>query len=346
MHFWRKWNEIEKKIMILITLGITLAFSPMFVNILYFNAGDGVISSEHGDAINLDDDNLKISKISGRIHIIGNSGWVNFRNDGNCTGSGIYSDPYVIEDLVIDGGGSGYCIWIENSNVYFRIENCTAYNSRGYPNAGILLSHVNNSQLIDNNCSSNYRGIYLEYSNNNNISGNTANYNDVDGIYLEYCDNNIVSGNSANNNTIDYGIYLMGSNSTTISGNTASYNDMYGIQLWLSDNNTVSGSTANYNKYGIRLGYSDYNNISGNTANTNYYGIYLISSDNNTISGNTVIGNNLCIHEDDDCEGNVIENNDCGGDDEKIPGYDPFFLLGTLSVVAILVRKKLKKTLK
>ena len=56
------------------------------------------------------------------------------------------------------------------------------------------------------------------------------------------------------------------------------------------------------------------------------------------------MGNNLCIYESHDCKGNVIENNDCGGGEEIIPGYDPFFLLGILSAVAILLRKKMKKS--
>lgn len=40
---------------------------------------------------------------------------------GICTGQGTYSDPYVIQDLVIDAGESGSCILIENSNDYFKI---------------------------------------------------------------------------------------------------------------------------------------------------------------------------------------------------------------------------------
>ena len=388
------------KITILMTLGIALALSPMFVNTLYFNAGYGDKSSEQGDTINFYDDNLKISKISGKIHIIGNSGWVNFRSDGNCTGSGTYSDPYVIEDLVIDGGGSGDCIWIENSDVYFRIENCTAYNS-GYPlDTGIKLSHVNNSQLIDNNCSSNSDGIRLEDSNNNTISGNTASNNSIYGISLSHCDDNAISGNTANdnihgirlelyseNNTISGntannnnqngidlrgnsddttisgntannndkdGILLSyGSNNNMVSGNTANNNNQSGIRLYSSDDNTVSGNTVNNNEAGIYLYYSDTNTVSGNTASNNsIYGGYLEKSNYNTVSGNILIGNDECIVE-EDCEGNIFKDNEyCdygegdGDGDEKIPGYDPFFLLGVLSAVAILMRKKLKKTLK
>ena len=58
--------------------------------------------------------------------------------------------------MVIDAGGSVSGILIENSNVYFTIENCTAYNSGpGLYNAGIKLSNAINGQLINNDCSTN-----------------------------------------------------------------------------------------------------------------------------------------------------------------------------------------------
>lgn len=80
-------------------------------------------TSNYSSPINLDNKNLKFSKISGPISITSNSGWANAAVTGICTGSGTYSDPYVIEDLVIESGGSGAGIWISSSNVYFKIEN-------------------------------------------------------------------------------------------------------------------------------------------------------------------------------------------------------------------------------
>ena len=77
---------------------------------------------DYRDQINSDNNNPKIAKISERIHIEGNSGWVDFSNAGNCTGQGIYSDPYVIEDLVIDAEGPASGIKIEYSDVFFIIE--------------------------------------------------------------------------------------------------------------------------------------------------------------------------------------------------------------------------------
>ena len=330
-----KLNKNNKRI-ILLTLGIVFTFSAISICNFNFTARP----SNYSSPINFDYENLKFSKISGPISITGNSGWANAQSTGICTGNGTHSDPYVIEDLVINGGGSGSCIFIKNSNVYFKIENCSVYNSGGYPNAGIRLSSVINSQLIDNNCSSNYIGIRLEYSENNIISGNTANYNE-DGIQLLESDNNTISGNTANYNRD--GIYIgWYSYYNTISGNIANDN-IYGIYLYESYNSTISENTANYNGYGIYIGWSIYNTATGNTANDNSCGIYLYGSNNNIISGNILLGNLYCIL-DEHGEGNIIENNDCGGGNEKIPGYHLFFLLGILSMVAILICKKLKKS--
>ncbi|GAG82682.1 unnamed protein product, partial [marine sediment metagenome] len=145
-------SNAKLKIIILITLGIIFALALIITANLSFNTAND-------DVINLDKENPKTSEISRKIHIINNSGWVDFRNAGNCTGSGTYSDPYVIEDLEIDGEGSGNSILIENSNVYFKIVNCTLYNAEWGSEAGIGLLNVNNSQLIGNNCSYSQLGI-------------------------------------------------------------------------------------------------------------------------------------------------------------------------------------------
>ncbi|MFX0142160.1 MAG: hypothetical protein ACFFDN_51455 [Candidatus Hodarchaeota archaeon] len=50
--------------------------------------------------------------VSGKIHIDNN--WTAAKSAGICTGNGTYSEPYVIDDFIIDGGGSGSCILIEN----------------------------------------------------------------------------------------------------------------------------------------------------------------------------------------------------------------------------------------
>ncbi|MBA7484747.1 putative ABC transporter binding protein NosD [subsurface metagenome] len=302
---------------------------------LSFIAGNNNKSSKYNNDINLDNKNLKISAVSEKIHIINNSGWVAFKNAGNCTGEGTYSDPYVIEDLVIDGGGSGSCIWIENSSVYFRIEKCSV----SYSSIGIRLSNVNNSLIITNNCSPHYYGIYLSECNNNTISGNIANNNGF-GIYLYDSNNNTISGNTANDNagngiSVNYLWESVSGNNIIISGNTANNNDN-GIYLYNSNYSTISGNTANNNTYigifisgnnniisennainnsgwihsfGIVVGViSNYNNtISGNTASNNVYGICL-RGNNNTISENTAINNDYGIFLEEASDNTILRN--------------------------------------
>jgi len=250
--------NLKIKVMIIIALGIVFGLSPIISNGLIFDTGKS-------DESNFDNKNLKISVVSGKIHIDNN--WTAAKAAGICTGDGTYSERYVIEDLVIDGGGSGSCILIENSDVYFKIENCTVYNSGEYwGDSGIRLIHVDNSQLINNNCSDNYYfGIYLYYSDNNTLSGNTASNNIYRGISLDSSDNNIISGNTVNNSNV-------------------------GISLDSSDNNIISGNTINNNYHGIFLYNSD-NIISFNTITRCSFGIYLKESNSNEISNNVFSDN-------------------------------------------------------
>ncbi|MFW9999647.1 MAG: NosD domain-containing protein [Candidatus Hodarchaeota archaeon] len=244
--------------------------------------------SEFSDEISFNNQILKVSLISGKIHIDNN--WTAAKSAGICKGEGNYSEPYIIEDLIIDGGASGSCILIENSNVFFRVENCTLYNSGYFPNAGIKLNNITNAQLINNDCSSNYIGIYLYNSENNKVSENSVDSNAENGINLYFSDKNIISGNYVSDNL--HGIYLYNSNSNNISGNTANNNRIYGINLSFSNNNTVSGNVANDNLYGIAFSSNRDNTISGNLANYNQiYGIYLYKSNYNTVSGNNANNN-------------------------------------------------------
>ena len=211
-------SNAKLKIIILITLEILLVSAPKIT----FTADNNVI--------NFDKENLIISAVSGKIHIDDDNpiiNWTVAKKDGICTGNGTYSDPYVIEDLEIDSKGSGSCILIENSEVYFRIENCTLFNSgEGYREAGIHLVNVNNGQMLNNNC-----------SNNSNK-----------GIRLWNCNNSIISGNILNKNFF-YGITLYGSHNYTISGNIIS-NTYIGIIMqaygpFKGDNNVITGNLMN-----------------------------------------------------------------------------------------------------
>ena len=230
-------------ILILITLGIVFALSPIISTNLNFNVENSEDSSGKINDFTFDHENVKLSPISGKIYIDDNDpnyNWTVAKAAGKCTGQGTYSNPYIIEDFIIDGGGGGSCILIENSDMFFKIENCTLYNSGQTSfNAGIRLSFVNNSQLIDNDCSSNAEGIYLEDCNNNTISGNTVG-NNHNGINLWYSDNNTLSGNTLSNNPSNHaGILLQNGNDNIITGNIFVGD---GIFSATSSNTTILGN--------------------------------------------------------------------------------------------------------
>lgn len=279
----------KTKTTILLILGIIFALSPIFINNLRFTARNRDISSSYNDEFEYD--NLKISALSAPIYIDDNdpsSNWSVALDIGICTGNGTYSEPYVIEDLIINGEGSGTGIHIMNSNVYFRIENCTIYNFLH----GIQLGYVSNGTLSNNNCSfiDGY-GILVRNSNNNSIIENIASYNSW-GIGLVFCDENIISENNVSHN--GEGISLVGNNNE-ISNNICIEN-IEGIYLSSCYNNTVSYNAVINNSNGLRI-LGHYNNISENKLNNNgRYGLNIEShpdmnmknSSYNLISGNNI----------------------------------------------------------
>jgi parallel beta-helix repeat protein len=219
------------------------------------------------------------------IQINGNQEWEYFRSANKCTGQGTLSDPYVVEDLVIDSGAVGHCILIENSDIFFNIENCTFYNG------GIQLNNVSNGQLLSNNADNNdLIGISLIYSNFNNVTGNSAKNNSW-GIELINCSNNLILGNNVSYN--NYGINFQYSDNNFISENALLDNNDDGIYLLHSDGNIIIGNNVTNNDMGILLDTgSKFNNLTGNIARNNNFGIFFgTDSDNNTIEANRVENN-------------------------------------------------------
>ena len=201
-------------------------------------------------------------------------------------GSGTYSKPYTIKNLIIDGRGIGSdsCILIENSDIYFKIENCIVSNSS---RAGIELIKTNNGVMINNICFNHSNsGIRLENSHKNTVSESYINYNYYGVIFIS-SDNNTVSKTNLTSNT-DKGIYLWNTTNSKVSQNRIN-NNGNGIYSWEGYNNTISGNIIYQNDgLGIRLDSSHDNAVSENTISYNSGGLYYKSSDNNTISKNKV----------------------------------------------------------
>jgi len=183
-----------------------------------------------------------------------------------CYGSGTLEDPYIIENVIINGKNSGSCITIRNSNVYFIIKNCILYNS-GWSffdwGSAIKLINTNNGKILNNNCSyNNGYGILQFLCRNNNFSQNIVNYNSYHGVYSWKSDDNYILENEINHNEIN------------------------GISFWFCKKNNITGNEINYNKNGINLKMSNNNFIAFNYLVNNNISIYQFWSYGNIISDN------------------------------------------------------------
>lgn len=156
-----------------------------------------------------------------------------------CSGAGTFGNPYIIENVTLDGQGTDRCIDIRNSNVYFRIQNCTLYNGDFFC---IYLNNVRNGKI----------GV------NNRIS-----YPEYDGIYLFLCEEIVISENIFTH--CPNGIRLsFHSNNTLISKNTLTKNSA--IHIDGNDNILLENTIEDYNAYDPCIYVSGWrNNLVGNT---------------------------------------------------------------------------------
>lgn len=235
------------------------------------------------------------------IHIT-NLNWTVANNTDWCSGSGTWSNPYLIENMIINATDSpiGCGILIENSvNVYFEIKNVTIFGTTN----GIKLENTNKGTLMNNVLSNNIEnGIFMTSCVNNTISRNQLINNGMYGInFSTNCVNNKILGNIAKNdgtNFQDGGIYLANfCHDNQIRDNTIIDNNIHGINIEVSCegnliyNNTLKNIYSNQQDYGIRI-YNDcnQNNVSSNLMeDLNNYGIYLVTSDENLILNNIII---------------------------------------------------------
>ncbi|TFG24466.1 MAG: hypothetical protein EU529_04195 [Promethearchaeota archaeon] len=312
-----KNKELKSRIFSLLLL-MTILLMVLSQNNTFFykNNDDKIKEKSHYNNIN----KIKSSTVHNATYIYNN----NFSALPSCTGSGTYKDPYVIKNLEIDGEDSHSCIVIEDSDAFFRIENCTLYNigSLSSESVGIKLINTSNGILINNSCSSNWDGnygIYLHNGCKNNTITNNTIISTQNGIYLnDICYNNTITSNTitdaqngiylykgCHNNTITQnivskstfsGIHLNEAcNDNRFSGNLLNNNDLMGMTISSSSGNNITNSNEfNDNKIGLYL-LTSTNNIFSEDNDFSYnsmYGIYLSASSMNTFKGNTITDNN------------------------------------------------------
>ena len=224
------------------------------------------------------------------------------------SGSGTEEDPYIIEYLSIDAAGSGICIRISGTDVYFVIRNCVITGGTQC----IYLYGVTNGQIIHNLAQfNNQGGVFLRNSNNNYIAFNNLTHNGY-GLYLDNSDENILYMNDCSYAEW-YGLRLYsGSSLNTVDSNTVNYVDGSGIDVYSSTNNLIVNNTCTGNIRGIYVSDSAHGNtIQNNTCTLGQDGIYVGYSSNNLILKNTCMNNTYGIRFSGDSTGNTVLNNTC-----------------------------------
>ncbi len=194
--------------------------------------------------------------------------WAEMADKNWCSGSGTDSDPYILQNLWIDGNNLSSCIEIRNSIKYFQMIYCefqeSLYNS---DSAGIKLFNVSNGVL----------------------SNNTYVYNG-NGIILIDCHNITIIGSFIYDNGWN-GIKLINSHNITIKLNYDSINGNFhaGIYLLLSSHNIIIENSIKHNQFGIYFYESDYNIVKFNEFLNNEENIKEINCVGNVIESNVFI---------------------------------------------------------
>ena len=205
-----------------------------------------------------------------------------------CSGSGTWIDPYIIENVTINGNSVGSCIEIKNSNKYFTIQNCTVYNSGNsfMYDAGLKLYNTSNGLLTNNNCSNHQRHGILLITDciNITIQSNIISDNPYSAIVLcEGSEFNKVINNTLVNN--GHTIWLRSFKENIFSGNVHPCNNNLIDSNYI--NNTIFAAIFLQEECSNNV---IYNNTIDSSQNL---GIYLEAvkgvNFNNTISNNTII---------------------------------------------------------
>ena len=205
------------------------------------------------------------------IHIDGFNASIQWDDYPQITGSGTEGDPYLIKDLHIDAWGVGDCIFIENTNAHFRIENCTLHNTTLFGYA-IRIEDASNGVIFNNTMYDTYYGVNAYNVNNIWINQNNMSYN-------------------------HYGLRV-GGNNYNITNNIIHHNSYNALRLHSGSNSIIFNNTitehndtgGGYN--GIEVdGYTNLNITENYVLSTRYHGITVTTSSNINIGNNTFIDN-------------------------------------------------------
>jgi len=182
------------------------------------------------------------------IVITSNDKFRQMANKEGWKGNGTVGNPYIIENLEIDGAGcktSYSCINIADTDVYFVITNCVLVNggrkTRVEHNfgCGICLNNVHHGVLAHNLCVNNRsHGIYIYGDSSHNILIHNICRSNIVGISFHQTRHNTVMHNICIKNE-DEGIDIQASTNNIVNNNLCMKNGMHGINIYGFVANTI-----------------------------------------------------------------------------------------------------------
>ncbi|TFG11263.1 MAG: hypothetical protein EU535_07455 [Promethearchaeota archaeon] len=263
-------------------------------------------------------------EIDGDATGVGAHNWTWAVSQDWCSGLGTEEQPYIIENVTINADPTENAIWIQDSNGYFRINNCTLLGSsaqRGIRfddvvhgaienceiqlfSFGITFDNVNHTRVMHDNIHHNtVEGGYILDSNYNLFSqNNLTNHNGAGlapAIYLgsDSCWNNFTENRLTNNKR---GLYMVdNSNFNHFKNNEVMDNTQNGIEASGVDHNLFYNNSITRNAiHGIQLIYSsNHNDVISNYFLDNGPGVSMMeNASGNYIEDNHFEGNNFGIY--------------------------------------------------
>ncbi|MEM2989682.1 MAG: right-handed parallel beta-helix repeat-containing protein, partial [Halobacteria archaeon] len=133
--------------------------------------------------------------------------------------------------------------YYNGSDWFNATDNQYLYNTITRTGRGMYLNSTSNNNITGNNISNSSYGLYIDPSYNNTIIENNLYNNSQDGLYLEDSHNNTIRNNTAYNNS-RAGFYLVSSTENNLSLNNITNNTLIG--LYLNSNSNSNSLSQNY----------------------------------------------------------------------------------------------------
>jgi nitrous oxidase accessory protein len=203
------------------------------------------------------------------------------------------------------------CILIEADSVTVR--NCHVDQSlHGIYVKGGNYSEIHHNRIegrLDLKQPDRGNGIHLWNSRHNRVSNNEI-LNTRDGIYFSFADSTEVDSNHIHH--VRYGLHYMYSNENSFNGNVFEENVagaalMYSQGIYFYHN--VFARCRGFRAYGILFQSMDDCVAENNLVLDNSRGLFFNNSARNRIVGNDIVDNDLAVHMNGSCDGNLLTGN-------------------------------------